>query len=223
MSEEVEHGARGPDQGKAMSQADVLRQDHGLASDEDARAVRAVLGGDSAAYERLVARHERKAVSVSFRLLGNMQDALDVVQDAFIKAYRSLDMLKDARLFGPWLLRIVSNYSLNFRRGRKRGPTLTLDDVLGAGEEGHGTNDRLADDSTPAVTPGSSELARRIQEAMAKLPDRQRLALVLFSIEGLPQKDVAEVLDCSIEAVKWYVFEARRKLKDLLAEDLDET
>lgn len=223
MSKQIEHGPPTPDQGPNAPALRNQPQDRGLASDADAGLVRAVLGGDQEAFAALVARHEKKAVSVSFRILGRMEDTLDVVQDAFLKAYRSLDTLKDGRLFGPWLMRIVSNYSLNFRRGRKRSAAVALDDVLGGGEDAHAPADRLADDSILPVTPAGNELAGRIQSALDQLPDRQRLALVLFSMEGLAQKEVAEVLDCSLEAVKWYVFEARRKLKELLAGDLDES
>ena len=195
-----------------------------LASDVDAASVQTVLAGDRNAFEPLVLRHQKKAIAVSYRLLGNMNDAMEVVQNAFVKAYRSLDSLQDPRLFGPWLLRIVSNYSLNYRRGRKGHGGLPIDDLL-------------VDDSTagPQATPAAAakrddpggpmiggELSQKFQWALEQLPDKQRMALVLFSIENLPQRDVAEVLQCSVEAVKWHVFQARKRLKDLLADPMAE-
>jgi RNA polymerase sigma-70 factor (ECF subfamily) len=73
---------------------------------------------------------------------------------------------------------------------------------------------------SPDASPASSELGAAIQRAIEALPDKQRLALVLFSIEGLPQKEVAAVLDCSVELVKWNVFQARKKLREALGDYL---
>src|SRR5262245_560315 len=90
----------------------------------DADAVAQTLNGDLRAYDRLIESYQRRAVAVSYRLLGNINDAMDVCQDAFLRAYRSLSTLQEPRRFGPWLMRIVSNLSLNFRRDRQ--PMLSL-------------------------------------------------------------------------------------------------
>ena len=178
--------------------------------------------GDEGAFSELVRSYQRRAVSLAYRLLGNVEDASDVSQDAFVRAYRSLDQLEDPGRFGGWFLRIVSNLSLNFRRSRKSREALSLDHAaeLGLGvrnpQTGRSVVSNMEDDD--AVIPG--ELRGVMREALSKLPEKQRLALVLFSIEGMPQKDVAEVLECSVELVKWNVFQARRKLKDALHEYL---
>jgi RNA polymerase sigma-70 factor (ECF subfamily) len=92
------------------------------------------LAGDRPAFDELIIRHQRQAVAVSYRLLGNINDALEVTQDAFLKAYKSLPTLQQPAAFGGWLMRIVSNLSLNYRRGRKvRRSQLPLDDLLGGG------------------------------------------------------------------------------------------
>src|SRR5271155_1244098 len=85
----------------------------------DGELVARVLGGDRRAFDQLIQRYQRQAVAVSYRLLGNSQDALEVTQDAFLKAYGSLSTLEKPQAFGGWLLRIVSNLSLNYRRSRK--------------------------------------------------------------------------------------------------------
>jgi RNA polymerase sigma-70 factor (ECF subfamily) len=186
----------------------------------DADLVRAALAGRQDAFGELVERYQRRATSVAYRLLNNLHDALEVCQEAFIRAYRKLDALEDPERFGPWLLKIVTNLSLNFRRSR--GPRLSLEDCLLREDETR--DERLADAPTSEDRPGAQlagrELAARIQAGLAELPPQQRAALVLFSIEHLPQKDVAQILSCSVEAVKWHVFQGRKKMKRFLAEYL---
>ena len=103
-------------------------------SPTDGQLVGRVLDGDRKAFDELIVRYQRQAVAVSYRLLGNTQDALEVTQDAFLKAFTSLATLQKAEAFGGWLMRIVSNLSLNFRRGRKNRQQLPLDDLLGPSE-----------------------------------------------------------------------------------------
>src|ERR671933_846844 len=100
----------------------------------DGRLVEHVLAGDRKAFDELIARYQRQAVAVSYRLLGNTNDALEVTQDAFLKAFTSLASLQKPEAFGGWLMRIVSNLSLNYRRSRKTRSQLPLDDLLGSSE-----------------------------------------------------------------------------------------
>ena len=92
--------------------------------------------GDRKAFDQLINRYQRQAVAVSYRLLGNSQDALEVTQDAFLKAFTSLATLQKPEAFGGWLMRIVSNLSLNYRRSRKTRAQLPLDDLLGPTDAG---------------------------------------------------------------------------------------
>lgn len=180
----------------------------------DGELVRAARRGELKAFEALVGRYQRQATAVAFRLLNNREDAMDVVQEAFLKAYDRLDSLSRPERFAPWLLRIVSNVSLNFRRARalRRGESL---DAVGDDHSASGHLDRLdAHVETPPQAASAKELRQLLAEAIDRLPDKQRQALVLFCIEKLPQKQIAEMLGCSVEAVKWHVFTARKKLKD---------
>lgn len=191
----------------------------------DDQLVNKVLGGDSKAFDELVRRYQRQAVAVSYRLLGNTQDALEVSQDAFLKAYTSLSTLQRPGAFGGWLMRIVSNLSLNYRRSRKIRSQLPLDDVLGPTAEAQqrdapGGSEWMGRQDSPVHSLESREMGQRLQEALLQLPEKQRLAIVMFAIEEMPQKDVAEALQCSVEAVKWHVFQGRKKLKELLKEHL---
>ncbi|MBN1347598.1 MAG: RNA polymerase sigma factor [Phycisphaerae bacterium] len=186
----------------------------------DAELVRRTLAGDTTGFDELIHRFQRRAVSVAYRLLGNSHDAMEVCQEAFLRAFRALDTLQDPERFGPWLMRTVSNLSLNFRRSRRQSNPIPVDDCLLPGsEEGRGS-DWMVSAGMPPDDALASELGEAIQKALGELPEKQRLALVLFSIEGMPQKEVAEVLDCSVEAVKWHVFKARKTLKEKLGDYL---
>lgn len=192
----------------------------------DAQLVEQTMAGKRHAFDELIRRHQRKALAVSYRLLGNSHDAAEVTQDAFLKAYASLKTLEDPQRFGGWLMRIVANLSLNRRRGRKRATALPVDDILGG--EGQPTAD-AADGATatgraddPHRQLEGKELGRRLFEALDQLPEKQRMAIVLFTINQLPQKDIAEAMDCSVEAVKWHVFQGRKKLREILKDLITE-
>ena len=189
----------------------------------DEQLVRRVLAGERTAFDTLVERYQKRATSVSYRLVGNVHDALEVVQDAFVRAYRNVETLEEPARFGAWLLRIVTNLSLNFRRDRAvGGRKVSLSES--AGDDGESADQRLTDSEASEDRPGAKlaagELSEVVQQALDGLPEQQRVALVLFSVEALPQKDVASIMGCSVEAVKWHVFQARRKLKDRLADYL---
>jgi RNA polymerase sigma-70 factor, ECF subfamily len=192
----------------------------------DGQLVAQVLAGQRPAFDVLIGRYQRQAVAVSYRLLGNTNDALEVTQDAFLKAFTSLATLQKPEAFGGWLMRIVSNLSLNYRRSRKtRKSQLPLDDLLGPMGAGQtdsagASSEWMARSGDPVRKLESEEMGRRLQQALAQLPEKQRLAIVMFTIEEMPQKEVAESLGCSVEAVKWHVFQGRKKLKELLKEHL---
>lgn len=186
----------------------------------DGELVQRVLAGERAAFDVLVQRYQRQAVAVSYRLLGNSHDALEVTQDAFLKAFGNLKTLEKPNAFGGWLMRIVSNLSLNFRRSRKLRQQLPLDDLLGPAEPtptaAAGTSDWMLQGGDPLRQLQGRQLGVRLKEALAELPEKQRLAIIMFTLDEMPQKEVAAALNCSVEAVKWYVFQGRKRLKELL-------
>ena len=193
----------------------------------DGQLVGRVLAGERACYDELVRRYQRQAVAVSYRLLGNSQDAMEVTQDAFLKGFTSLSSLQKPEAFGGWFMRIVSNLSLNYRRSRKvrQQGQLPLDDMFGersgeATESAGGGSEWMSRGDDPVHTLESQEMGRKLQEALQQLPEKQRLAILMFTIQEMPQKQVAEALNCSVEAVKWHVFQGRKKLKELLKDHL---
>lgn len=190
----------------------------------DAQLVLKAISGKKEAFDELIRRYQRQAAGVSYRLLGNSHDAMEVTQDAFLKAFASLGTLQKPEAFGGWLMRIVSNLSLNYRRSRKTRSQLPLDDVLGPVEarpaQGSGGSEWMARSGDPERALESEEMGKRLQQALRELPEKQHLALVMFAMEQMPQKDVAQALNCSVEAVKWHVFQGRKKLKEILKEYL---
>jgi RNA polymerase sigma-70 factor (ECF subfamily) len=183
----------------------------------DAAWVQAALSGDSDAFGRLVAAYQRAAVSTAYRLLGNSDDAAETAQEAFLRAYRALNRLKDPARFGPWLLRTVSNLALNARRSRRR-VTVELDEERGTEDSVDRQGPSKVTSMTPEREAEGHELQVAIDAALEALPEKQRLALVLFTIDGWAQKDIAELLECSLETVKWSVFQARKKLRERLGD-----
>jgi len=182
----------------------------------DAELVLAVRGGDRQAFGRLVQRYQRRATAVAFRLLNNRDDAMEVVQDAYCRAFNKLRGLNDPRRFGPWLLRIVGNLALNRRRDRAIRRMDSLDRPAGAAGPDDPAPSRLVPSAAPSPLElaSAAELKAAIGRALDELPEKQRAALVLFSMEALSHKEVAEILGISVEAAKWNVFAARKKLKE---------
>lgn len=202
-----------------MNDAVAQREQHDAEDKrQDAESVAKTLAGDTAAFDALIEKYQRRAVAVSYRLLGNIDDAMDVTQEAYVKAFKSLSTLLEPERFGAWLMRIVCNLSLNFRRGRHKTLSLSTGD--------DDDSSMPVEDATPGRGPDSrlrqTETERAVTRAMETLPEQQRMALVLFAIEKVPQKEVAEILECSVEMVKWNVFQARKKLKEDLADFLQE-
>src|SRR3954468_12242217 len=99
--------------------SEAMKDGASPAGPSDGQLVSQVLAGKRKAFDELIRRYQRQAVAVSYRLLGNTQDSLEVTQDAFLKAFTSLESLQKPEAFGGWLMRIVSNLSLNYRRSRK--------------------------------------------------------------------------------------------------------
>lgn len=185
----------------------------------DAELVRRTRAGQRPAFDELIERYQRQATGIAYRLLGDLHDALEVCQEAFIRAYRNLETLEKPERFKPWLLRIVTNLSLNYRRSRAVFPRLSFEDCLTDDEPPR--EQQIAapafSDEQPQARTHAEELAKLVQDVLARLPEQQRAAFVLFSLEQLPQQEVASILGCSVEAVKWHVFQARRKLRLELA------
>jgi len=169
--------------------------------------------GDRPALEEVFRRYRDPAYRVAYRLLGNTEDALDAVQDGFIKAIRKLSSFENRCSFKTWLLRVVSNAALDLGRQRRRRDDLTAVATERVMLDG-GTTPEHAD---PAREAEESDLRRALYEALMLLPEAQRQTFVLHVDGGLSYREVADTMGISIGTVMSRLFYARQKLKGLLA------
>jgi RNA polymerase sigma-70 factor (ECF subfamily) len=169
--------------------------------------------GERTALDELFGRYRSVAYRVAHRLLGNEADALDAVQDGFIKALTRLDSFQGRSSFKTWLLRVVSNAALDLGRQRGRRETVSLD---AAPREDREHLQPLAF-YDPAVRLERSDLRRLLDEALGKLPEAQRQTFVLHADAGLSYREVAEALGISIGTVMSRLYYARQKLRTYLA------
>jgi len=173
--------------------------------------------GEREALEELFGRYRLLAYRVAHRLLGNEADALDAVQEGFLKALTHLHSFQGRSTFKTWLLRVVSNAALDFGRQRGRRETLSLDAPETNGQE-HGQPLALDD---PAVGLERADLRRLLDEALASLPKAQRQTFVLHAEAELSYREVAEVLGISIGTVMSRLYYARQKLRAYLAQRIE--
>ena len=186
----------------------------------DAKLVAAVLRGELAAFDQLVRRYQKQATATAYRLLNNTDDAMEVVQDSFLRAFERLGSLSRRERFGPWLSRIVANLALNRRRGRALRRAASLERMAEGGQDKPEPARRDPHAATPAQLASAAELQGIIDKAIDQLPQMQAQALLLFTKAEMSQSKIAGILGCSVEAVKWHVFTARKKLKKILTDYL---
>jgi RNA polymerase sigma-70 factor (ECF subfamily) len=194
----------------AASIADVLGQTRSaewqlsVAGLTDAELVAAALA-DPSAFDALVERHRRNVYHVCYRFVGNHEDASDLTQEVFLRAFRALRRFKGQSSVGTWLYRIAVNVSLN-RVSAKTPPTEPID------ARQH-VDTRSA---TPTDEVLRHERAARVRAAIAKLPRKQRASVILRMYHDLSHQEIAETLGSTVGAVKANVFHGLRNLKKLL-------
>ena len=178
--------------------------------DSDRTSVAKACDGDSEAFRSLVERHSRYVFNVAYRLSGNVSDAEDVVQTAFLRAHQQLSRFEARADFWTWLHRITVNCSIDLIRTRRHR------------EIAHDPADlemESATDTARGAPPGpdrlmlSVEIRDRVTEGMAQLSASERLAFTLRHVEGLPIKDVAAAMGLKNEAAKNSIFRAVRKMR----------
>ena len=179
----------------------------------DEAAVARVKGGDTDAFRVLVERHGRSAFRLAFRMTGNEQDAEDIAQESFLRAYRQIHTLDGRATFRTWLYRIVANCSLDLLRRNQRRPQALN---LAGGEEIDPLNTLAAPDPTPERAAMSSQVRARLAEALDHLSPAERSAFVLRHFEGLCIEDVSHALGCQPGAARHSVFRAVQKLRRAL-------
>jgi RNA polymerase sigma-70 factor (ECF subfamily) len=172
----------------------------------EAAAISRVQAGDAEAFDLIVRRYMRTAYAVAFRVLGHREDAEDVVQEAFLAALANIRTFDTSRKFGPWLYRIVVTRGLNFRKSRSRRTAEPLEDAAVASAE-----------AGPAASAEQAGLKETVATALGQLPERQRMVVQLFDLDGFSGAEIAVMLGVSPGTVRWYLHEARQALRRMLA------
>ena len=179
--------------------------------------IRRVLDGEVNAFEDLVAAYEKNVYNLALRMTGNAQDAEDMAQEAFIKAYNSLSHFRGDSKFSVWLYRIVSNVCLDFLRRQNRRPASSLSQEDDDGEE---VQLDVPDESQSPELLLERQLTREaVQRGLQALSEEQRQILLLREIQGLSYEEIAQALDLEEGTVKSRIFRARKKLCAFLLAD----
>ncbi len=176
--------------------------------------VERVQQGDKAAYDVLVRKYQHKIVKLISRYVRDQADALDVAQEAFIKAYRALPNFRGDSAFYTWLYRIAINTANNYLVAERRRPV--DQDVDLQDPEQFDIQARLKHVDTPEGMALTEEIRSTVEEAIANLPDDLRTAIVLRELEGLTYEEIAEAMDCPVGTVRSRIFRAREAISDRL-------
>ncbi len=189
-------------------------KDH--SSTDDKSLVQAAQKGDMGAFEELVARHRDKIYARAYSMMRNEEEAIDLSQEAWVKAWQRLKQFQGESSFGTWMTRIVINLCLDQlrRHKRQRAESIEAMDEESGGVERH----------MPVVTVNPTEglerveLRQRIDQALSQLSSAHRTAIVLCEFEGMEYKEIAKAMECSIGTVMSRLFYARRKMAALLSD-----
>ena len=164
--------------------------------------------GDAAAFNHLMAQHERRMYAVALRMCGNREDAQDCLQEAMLRVYRAIGGFKGQSSFSTWVYRITMNTCLDELRRKKNRQNTSLDNLLDMGWS-------PADESNaPEKQAMRSELRRNLNRAIQELPEEMRSAIVLRDIRGFAYEEIADMLNVNIGTIKSRISRGREKLRE---------
>jgi RNA polymerase sigma-70 factor (ECF subfamily) len=188
----------------ALSMSRLSRDELSRETAETARLVRLTLGGDSTAFEQIILRYETRVMTLAARLLGARDDARDVAQEVFLRAFKYLHRLDVQKPMEPWLMRITVNVCRDAARRRQRRQHTFVE-----------VERPETIDQSPDQHAGLARKQERLilQRALGSLPEKERLALVLRDVEGLSTAEVASILRSSETTVRSQVSRGRLRLK----------
>jgi RNA polymerase sigma-70 factor (ECF subfamily) len=172
--------------------------------------------GDVQAFEQLISQYEKKVFNTAYRLTGNYEDAADVAQEAFLRAYSSIPEFRGDSSFATWLFRIVHNACLDELRKRKRQRATSLDEPV-AGEDGEMDRQLAVADVSdgPEQALERVEVQRTVQESISALDEEYRLVVVMRDIQGYSYNEIADALGINLGTVKSRLNRARNALKEM--------
>jgi RNA polymerase sigma factor RpoE len=187
--------------------------------DDEKDLVQRARTGDLGAYDILVKRYQERIYATVYHMTSNHDDANDLAQDAFIKAFRALKSFKGGSSFYTWLYRIAVNKTINFLKQRKNKSQMSLND-LDFNVENNPDLVALISDKTPRRDAGLAELQEKLNEAMQKLSEDHRMVVTLHDVQGLSHDEIAEIMECNIGTVRSRLFYARQQLQGYLSDYL---
>ena len=186
---------------------------------EEEELVRRARHGDLGAYDDLVRRYQERIYATIYHMTSNHEDANDLAQESFIKAFQALKTFKGGSSFYTWLYRIAVNKTINFLKQRKNKTQMSLND-LDFNAEHDPDLVALVSDKTPRREVGLAELQEKLNEALQKLSEPHRLVVALHDVQGLSHEEIAKIMDCNIGTVRSRLFYARQQLQGYLSDYL---
>jgi RNA polymerase sigma-70 factor (ECF subfamily) len=183
----------------------------------DINLVKRARNGERAAFNTLVERYQRRVFGVCFSMVRNHDDAMDLVQETFVRAYKNMERFEGNSSFYTWVYRIAKNVCIDHLRKAQRHRTVDYDDTIGRAEEGDGSFLPPRLDINPAQILGRKELMSKIEEAIAALSPKHREIILLREVEGMAYAEIADVLSISIGTVMSRLFFARKNLQQALS------
>jgi RNA polymerase sigma-70 factor (ECF subfamily) len=175
--------------------------------------------GDLEAYDELIRRYQERIYATVYHMTANHEDANDLAQESFIKAYQALKSFKGGSSFYTWLYRIAVNKTINFLKQRKNRIHLSLND-LDFNTEHNPDLVALISEKTPHREVNLAELQEKLNAALLKLSEPHRLVVVLHDVQGMSHDEIAKIMECNIGTVRSRLFYARQQLQALLADYL---
>lgn len=202
----------------ATRKAPVAREqlDPDPAPNEEAL-VQKARAGDLSAYDELVRMYQERIYATVYHMTANHEDANDLAQEAFIKAFSALKSFKGGSSFYTWVYRIAVNKTINFLKQRKNRSQMSLND-LDVNAEHDPDLVALISDKTPRREAGLTELQEKLNEAMQRLSEPHRLVVVLHDVQGLCHEEIAKIMECNIGTVRSRLFYARQQLQAYLSD-----
>ena len=186
---------------------------------EEMELVRRARKGDLSAYDELVRRYQERIYATVYHMTANHEDANDLAQEAFIKAFQALKSFKGGSSFYTWIYRIAVNKTINFLKQRRNKVQMSLDD-LDFNAEHDPDLVALISDKTPRREVGLAELQEKLNAAMQRLSEPHRLVVTLHDVQGLSHEEIGKIMDCNIGTVRSRLFYARQQLQAYLSDYL---
>jgi RNA polymerase sigma factor (sigma-70 family) len=187
---------------------------------EDKQLVRRAQEGDLSAFDELIRRYQERVYATIYHMTSNHEDANDLTQETFVKAYKALNSFKGDSGFFTWVYRIAVNKTINFLKQKKnRHNGFSLND-LDFNAEHDPDLVALVSDKNPRRDMGLAELQEKLNDAMQKLSDVHRLVVTLHDVQGLSHEEIGKIMDCNPGTVRSRLFYARQQLQGALADYL---